>query len=174
VPPGFEDFSHHPGFKNCPGQRAGFEGGRAAPLGEVGGQTGIQKIELGCLHHAFGKIVVVRLQQPDHPRGLQNREPMAGSIGRDADIARHVGQIEQLRSTGCGTAQEAGKGAQVAHLSQITHVALQIGLQVRGVEQVAIHGFAGIQVRKAAAPDVAENPFQRRVPGGRRAGRWVR
>lgn len=71
VPIAFDDFRNHPSFQESAVHGSGFQGFGGTPLGEVGGQAGVQEVELGRFHQALVVVGVIGFQQVDDPRRHQ-------------------------------------------------------------------------------------------------------
>ena len=70
VPVAFQQFTHDPRFQNGAGHCAGFQCFRAGPFGEVGTQSGIEKIEFGTSHQSFGEVGIIGFQKIDDSGSL--------------------------------------------------------------------------------------------------------
>ena len=61
MPVVLENLAHHPGFQQGAGHRPGFQRCRVGPAGQVGGQAGIEKLQLGRLDEALAQIGVASI-----------------------------------------------------------------------------------------------------------------
>ena len=92
---------------------------------------------------------MVRLEDVDLEAGLQNGQPVLRRVYTDIGISCKVGEIEKLSRSGCTGLQESKEHSFIADLSQVLHIPLEIGLEVRTVEQISVLCRTGDQGGKA-------------------------
>lgn len=89
-------------------------------------QTGIQKIEFGCLDQALVEILVMRWQQVHDITDFQYGDPGLGRVMRNATVIGQRGKVEELPASACTQFQEALKGAQIPYIDQLADVSFQV------------------------------------------------
>ena len=135
VPVAFQEFHNNPRLKNSPGYGPGLQGLGARPFGQVGTQTSVQHVKLRGLHKPFGDVRMVRLQQVDHSRSLEDGQPVLGRIRSNIGIPCQVGHVQELPRSGGTGSKEPEEGHFVTDLGQIPNVPLDVGLDVRTVKK---------------------------------------
>jgi hypothetical protein len=83
---------------------------------QPGRETGIQKIEFGCLDQALVEILVMWWQQMHDITGFQNGYPGFGRVVRNATVIGQRGKIEELSGPARAQFQKALKRAQILYL----------------------------------------------------------
>lgn len=81
MPPAFQQFRHHPGFQDRTGGRPGLQGLRAGPFGKPGTQADIQEVQLGGFDQPLGEVAMIRLQEVDDPRCLEDGVLLLAVLG---------------------------------------------------------------------------------------------
>lgn len=155
MPVALQQFADDPGFQDGAGHGPRLKGFRGGPLGQISAEAGIQEVQFGGFHQAFGQVAMVWFQQIDNAGRLKDGKPALGGVEGHVGVAGQVGHVEQLPGACRRGPQETEKGHFIPHTGQVADVALQIGLDVGAVEEVAVTLFTRGDGRERAAPDQA-------------------
>jgi hypothetical protein len=120
---------------------AQWAGGRVIGIlqpGKTAKHAGVGEVYFGRFHQTFSDIGMVGPQDNHLEGGLKDREPGLRCVHRDSEIARKVGETEQLAVPRRQRLEEALEGSQIPHLAQRPHVALKIRLNIVPLAQVPV------------------------------------
>lgn len=99
---------------------------------EVARETDIVEVQLRRADQPLAQVRVERREQEGHITRFQQRHPVARCGVGDAGVRAERGEVQQLPHASGGEADEAPEGGEVPDLSQPTHIALHIGLEIVG------------------------------------------
>ncbi len=116
-------------------------------------QAGIRQVEFGTLDDGFRAVREPWLEQHDLPGSLQRGQPMIRGGRSNAYISCQISLIQQVCRTEGASAQKTLEIPQATHVGQRSHVAFQIGGQIRVVEGHHIDVRVRVQLGKPAPHD---------------------
>ena len=96
---------------------------------EVTKRPHVREIHLGAFDKAFPDVGEVGAQHRDLVAGFHHGEPSLDRIDADAQVSRHIRQIQELSASGRQNPEKILIPGQVAHLPQGANVPLETGLE---------------------------------------------